>query len=146
MYKCIPVCTNVSKCVELKGPILVPTLFLQHINELPDDIICNISIYADDTTLVSNCNQASDMWQQLELVSKLESHLRGDTEIRSVDTVFEVSFSRSSPSSLPYGIAWNTVAIPGLVLLAPTCCWTFTYCLSIRQRLLPKCSQFRSFL
>ena len=76
MYKCIPVCTNVSKCVELKGPILVPTLFLQHINELPDDIICNISIYADDTTLVSNCNQASDMWQQLELVSKLESHLR----------------------------------------------------------------------
>ena len=32
-----------------QGSILRPTLFLLSINDLPDDIICNI--YADDTTL-----------------------------------------------------------------------------------------------
>ena len=29
-----------------------PTLFLLYINDLPDDFICNIAIYADDTTLL----------------------------------------------------------------------------------------------
>ena len=29
---------------------------------IPDDVICNIAIYADDTTLYSKCNQASDLW------------------------------------------------------------------------------------
>ena len=56
-----------------------PTLFLLYINDLPDDIF-NIPIYADDTTLYSKCDQASDLWQQLELASGLESDLR-DTEM-----------------------------------------------------------------
>ena len=43
---------------------------------LPDDIICNIAICADDTTFYSKCDQASDLWQQLELASGLESDLR----------------------------------------------------------------------
>ena len=51
------------------------TLFLLYINDLPDDVICNIAIYADDTTLYSKCDQASDLWQQLELVSELECDL-----------------------------------------------------------------------
>ena len=55
-----------------QGSILGPT----YINDLPDDVICNIAIYADDTTLYSKCNQASDLWQQLELASELESDLR----------------------------------------------------------------------
>ena len=55
--------------------ILDPTLFLLYINNLPDDVICNIGIYADDTTLYSKCDQASGLWQQLELASELESDL-----------------------------------------------------------------------
>ena len=42
----------------------------------PDDAICHIPNYADDTTLCSNSDQVSDLWQQLELASELESDLR----------------------------------------------------------------------
>ena len=42
-----------------QGSILSPTLFLLYINDFPDDCICDISIYADNTTLYSNCDQAS---------------------------------------------------------------------------------------
>ena len=59
-----------------QGSILSPALFLLYINELPDDVICNIAIYTDDTTLYSKCDQASNLWQQQELASELESDLR----------------------------------------------------------------------
>ena len=58
-----------------QGSILGPTVFLLYINDLSDDVICDIAICADNTTLYSKCNQASDLWQQLELASELESDL-----------------------------------------------------------------------
>ena len=59
-----------------KGSILGPTHFLLYINGLPDDFICNIAIYADDTTLYSKCDQTSDVWQQLGMTAELESDLQ----------------------------------------------------------------------
>ena len=61
--------------VILKARILSPTLFLLYLDDLPDDLICNIVIYVA-VTLYSKCDQASDPWQQIELAPELESDLR----------------------------------------------------------------------
>ena len=59
-----------------QGFIIGPTLFLLYSNDLPDEVICNIAIYAGDTTLYSKCDQASDLWRQLELTSEIKSDLQ----------------------------------------------------------------------
>ena len=59
-----------------QGSILGPMLFLLYIYDLPDNVICDIAIYADDTTVYSKCDKAFDLWQQLELASELEFDLR----------------------------------------------------------------------
>ena len=48
-------------------PILGCTLFL---------MMLSVAIHTDDTTLYSKIDQVSDLWQQLDLASELESDLR----------------------------------------------------------------------
>ena len=60
----------------LQGSILGPTLDLLYINDFLDDVSCDIAIYSDDTTLCFKINHGSDLWEQLELASELESDLR----------------------------------------------------------------------
>ena len=57
------------------GSILGSTFLRLHINDLPDDVVHNIAIYATDT-IYSKCDQASDLWQQLELAFELEFDLQ----------------------------------------------------------------------
>ena len=71
-----PVNAGVRQC-----SILGPTLFLLFLNDLPHDVICDIAICTDDTTLYFMCDQAFDLWLQLELASELESGLQDAVDL-----------------------------------------------------------------
>ena len=96
-----------------QGSTLGPTLFLLHISDLPDDVICDIAIYAGDTNLYSIC----DLWQQVELASELESDLIGTI---NWDRKWIVDFSAGKTELVSFDWSNNTGAIDvqmdGLVL------------------------------
>ena len=61
------------------------------------------------STFCSKCDQASDLWKQLELASELESHLRGTVDCNAGKTQL-VSFDWSNDTGAIY------VVIDGCVL------------------------------
>ena len=77
-----------------QGSILGPTLFLLYINDLPGDI--NMAIYADDTTLYFKYDQASDLWQQIELASELKSNLSDTVGLGQVQWLVHFNAENSS--------------------------------------------------
>ena len=91
-----------------QGSILGPILFLLYINGLLDDVICNTAIYVDDTNLFSKCNQASDLLQQLELASNLESDLR---ETVDWGRKWLVDFNAEKTQLVSFDLSNNTGAI-----------------------------------
>ena len=91
-----------------QGSILGPYLFLLYMNDLSDDVICNIAIYADDATLCSKRDETFDLWQQLELASEHESDLP--------DTVgwgrkWLVDFNAGKAQEVSFDWSVNTCAI-----------------------------------
>ena len=90
-----------------KGCVIGPALFLLYINDLPD-VICNITIYAGDTTLYSKCNQASDLWQQLELAFEVESDLQ---DIVDWGRKWLVDFNAGKTQLVSFDRSKNTGAI-----------------------------------
>ena len=87
---------NIQLMLEfLKAPFLV-LHFLLYINDPLDDVICDIATYADDTTLYSRSDQASDTWQQLVLVSELESDLR-DTAYWRMKWLVDFNAGKTQP-------------------------------------------------
>ena len=69
-------CKNIQLMVEfLKAPLLV--LHFSYYTLMTFLMLSVILLSnADYTTLYSTCDQTSDLWQQLQLASKLESDLR----------------------------------------------------------------------
>ena len=71
-------------------------------------VIFNIAVYADYTTLYSKCDQASDLWQQLELASELESDLR---ESKHWGRKWLVDFKAGKTQPVSFDRSNNTHAI-----------------------------------
>ena len=62
---------------------------------------------ANGNTLYFKCDQASDLWQQLELTSELESHLRNTMDLDK----WLVDFSAGKTHLVSFDWSYNTVAI-----------------------------------
>ena len=91
-----------------QASILDPTLFLLYINDHPDDVVCDIAIYADDTALYSKCVQASDLWQELEQASELESDLQDNVHWAKK---WFVDFNAGKTQLVSFGWSNNTDSI-----------------------------------
>ena len=91
-----------------QGSIVGTTFFLLYINDLPDAVICNIDIYADDATHCFKCDQISDLWQQLEFASELESDLQN---IVDWGKNWLVDFSAGKTQLVSFDCSDNTGAI-----------------------------------
>ena len=90
----------------LKVPFLV--LHFPYYTLMTFHIISIIAIYVDDTVLYSKCDQASDLWQKLELASALESDLQ-DTV--NWDRKWLIDFNTGKTQLVSFDWSNNTSAI-----------------------------------
>ena len=71
-----------------QGSILGPTLFLLYMKDLPDDVICDIALYADDTTLYSK-GFVDFNARKTQLVSFDRSNNTGTTDVKMDGSALE---------------------------------------------------------
>ena len=81
-----------------QGSVLGPTLFLIFINDLPDEILSKLAIYADDTTVYSCLGKTNDVFDKVEMAAELEVDLR--TVVEWGDK-WLVTFNASKTKILP---------------------------------------------
>ena len=67
----------------LRAPFMALHILILYINDLPEGFVCNITIHGDITTVCSKCDQGSNLWRQLQLVSELQSDLQDIVECGS---------------------------------------------------------------
>ena len=80
-----------------QGSILGPTLFLLYINDLPDNMISKLVMYADDTTLFNSTERKTDSAQRQRLCDVLNADLQTIAEWGSK---WQVSFNSSKTQSI----------------------------------------------
>ena len=67
---------SLHKNIQLMREFLKAPFLVLHFSYYTLMIFLMIAIYADDATFYSKCDQESDLWQQFQLASELESDLR----------------------------------------------------------------------
>ena len=77
-----------------KAPFLGLTFFC-YTNKRPNDVVCNIATYYDNTIPYSKCDQASGLQQQLQLASEPESDLRDTPDLSNNSDAIDVKMDRS---------------------------------------------------
>ena len=92
-----------------QGSILGPILFLIFINDLPDNLLSKVAIFADDTSLYSCLNEKSNLSDRTELSNNLEHDL---SSVSNWGSKWLVTFNSTKTKLLSINRYRNPVDIP----------------------------------
>ena len=80
-----------------QGSVIGPTLFLLYINDLPDNVVSKLVMYADDTTLFNSIDKTKDSPQRQQLCDTLNKDLQ---TVQEWGQQWLVSFNSSKTKSI----------------------------------------------